>query len=190
VELVKATASRLRHDAPVPSTARQNYFGEGEDYGVRMYYAVEETPLGTAGSVANAREHSRTRSSSSPATPSQTSTSALIASTARRARSPPSRSSTSRTARVRVVVTGRRASSASSRSRPGERSSPTPSTRHLRAEPEVLERVRSTAVRLLPGPLPGAPRRGKPCTASRWRTTGATSAIRAVRHAQQTSWTV
>lgn len=35
----------------------KNYFGEGEDYGVRMYYAVEEVPLGTAGSVANASHH-------------------------------------------------------------------------------------------------------------------------------------
>lgn len=35
----------------------KNYFGEGEDYGIDMYYAVEETPLGTAGSVANASDH-------------------------------------------------------------------------------------------------------------------------------------
>lgn len=35
----------------------KNYFGEGADYGIGMNYAVEETPLGTAGSVANARDH-------------------------------------------------------------------------------------------------------------------------------------
>jgi mannose-1-phosphate guanylyltransferase / phosphomannomutase len=35
----------------------KNYFGEGEDYGITMNYALEETPLGTAGSVANAKDH-------------------------------------------------------------------------------------------------------------------------------------
>jgi mannose-1-phosphate guanylyltransferase / phosphomannomutase len=37
----------------------KNYFGEGEDYGISMNYALEETPLGTAGSVANAKDHLR-----------------------------------------------------------------------------------------------------------------------------------
>src|SRR6185437_16159019 len=32
------------------------YFGDGSELGVRMVYATEETPLGTAGSVLNARE--------------------------------------------------------------------------------------------------------------------------------------
>jgi mannose-1-phosphate guanylyltransferase/phosphomannomutase len=32
----------------------QDYFGEGEQWGVSIAYAVEETPLGTAGSVKNA----------------------------------------------------------------------------------------------------------------------------------------
>ena len=32
------------------------YFGDGSEYGVRMVYATEETPLGTAGSVRNAME--------------------------------------------------------------------------------------------------------------------------------------
>lgn len=32
----------------------QDYFGAGEEWGVRIDYAVEETPLGTAGSVKNA----------------------------------------------------------------------------------------------------------------------------------------
>ena len=32
----------------------QSYFGDGSDFGVRMVYATEETPLGTAGSVRNA----------------------------------------------------------------------------------------------------------------------------------------
>src|ERR1051325_9444986 len=30
------------------------YFGDGSEFGVRMVYATEETPLGTAGSVRNA----------------------------------------------------------------------------------------------------------------------------------------
>ncbi|MDQ2650432.1 MAG: sugar phosphate nucleotidyltransferase, partial [Actinomycetota bacterium] len=32
------------------------YFGDGSEFGVRMVYATEETPLGTAGSVRNAME--------------------------------------------------------------------------------------------------------------------------------------
>jgi mannose-1-phosphate guanylyltransferase / phosphomannomutase len=32
----------------------RNYFGDGSDFGVRMRYATDETPLGTAGSVRNA----------------------------------------------------------------------------------------------------------------------------------------
>jgi mannose-1-phosphate guanylyltransferase/phosphomannomutase len=32
----------------------RNYFGDGSDFGVRMQYATEESPLGTAGSVRNA----------------------------------------------------------------------------------------------------------------------------------------
>jgi mannose-1-phosphate guanylyltransferase/phosphomannomutase len=34
----------------------RTYFGDGSEYGVSMVYATEETPLGTAGSVLNARE--------------------------------------------------------------------------------------------------------------------------------------
>ena len=34
----------------------RTYFGDGSDFGVRMVYATEETPLGTAGSVRNAME--------------------------------------------------------------------------------------------------------------------------------------
>ncbi len=34
----------------------EDYFGDGTPYGTRLRYVVEETPLGTAGSVANARE--------------------------------------------------------------------------------------------------------------------------------------
>ncbi len=33
------------------------YFGDGSDWGVRMIYSVEESPLGTAGSVKQAEEH-------------------------------------------------------------------------------------------------------------------------------------
>jgi mannose-1-phosphate guanylyltransferase/phosphomannomutase len=32
----------------------RNYFGDGEEYGMPLHYATEETPLGTAGSVKNA----------------------------------------------------------------------------------------------------------------------------------------
>ncbi|HEX4490493.1 MAG TPA: sugar phosphate nucleotidyltransferase [Acidimicrobiia bacterium] len=34
----------------------RNYFGDGAEFGVRMRYATEDSPLGTAGSVRNARE--------------------------------------------------------------------------------------------------------------------------------------
>jgi mannose-1-phosphate guanylyltransferase/phosphomannomutase len=34
----------------------RNYFGDGEDHGMVLHYATEETPLGTAGSVKNAQE--------------------------------------------------------------------------------------------------------------------------------------
>ncbi len=34
----------------------RDYFGDGSDFGVRMRYATEETPLGTAGSVRNAAD--------------------------------------------------------------------------------------------------------------------------------------
>ncbi|MCU0310371.1 MAG: sugar phosphate nucleotidyltransferase [Acidimicrobiales bacterium] len=35
----------------------REYFGDGSDFGVTMTYATEETPLGTAGSVRNAKDH-------------------------------------------------------------------------------------------------------------------------------------
>ena len=34
----------------------RNYFGDGSEFGVRMVYATEDQPLGTAGSVRNARD--------------------------------------------------------------------------------------------------------------------------------------
>ena len=39
----------------------QDYFGAGEEWGVEITYAVEETPLGTAGSIKNAAAPSRRR---------------------------------------------------------------------------------------------------------------------------------
>ena len=39
----------------MPQTIR-SYFGDGEEFGARMVYATEETPLGTAGSVGNAKD--------------------------------------------------------------------------------------------------------------------------------------
>ena len=38
------------------ANAIRSYFGDGSELGVRMVYATEETPLGTAGSVRNARD--------------------------------------------------------------------------------------------------------------------------------------
>ncbi len=35
----------------------QDYFGDGHSLGMKIYYAVEETPLGTAGSVKNAQQY-------------------------------------------------------------------------------------------------------------------------------------
>lgn len=35
----------------------EDYYGDGSSYGVRIRYVVEDTPLGTAGSVANARQY-------------------------------------------------------------------------------------------------------------------------------------
>jgi mannose-1-phosphate guanylyltransferase/phosphomannomutase len=37
------------------SSSIQTYFGDGSEFGVRMQYAVEEEPMGTAGSVRNAQ---------------------------------------------------------------------------------------------------------------------------------------
>ncbi|MGI8424814.1 MAG: sugar phosphate nucleotidyltransferase [Chloroflexota bacterium] len=34
----------------------QDYFGDGADFGMKIHYTVEETPLGTAGSVKNAED--------------------------------------------------------------------------------------------------------------------------------------
>src|ERR1700757_4558949 len=38
------------------ANAIRTYFGNGAEFGVRMVYATEEMPLGTAGSVRNAME--------------------------------------------------------------------------------------------------------------------------------------
>jgi mannose-1-phosphate guanylyltransferase/phosphomannomutase len=38
------------------ANAIRSYFDDGSEFGVRMVYATEETPLGTAGSVRNARQ--------------------------------------------------------------------------------------------------------------------------------------
>ncbi len=39
------------------ANAIQDYFGDGRSLGMKLIYAVEETPLGTAGSVKNATKH-------------------------------------------------------------------------------------------------------------------------------------
>src|SRR6188474_381402 len=39
------------------ANAIRNYFGDGSEFGVKMVYATEDSPLGTAGSVRNAMEH-------------------------------------------------------------------------------------------------------------------------------------
>ena len=41
------------------ATLIRNYFGDGEDFGMKLHYVAEEVPLGTAGSVKNAEEHLR-----------------------------------------------------------------------------------------------------------------------------------
>src|SRR3954454_7356568 len=38
------------------ANAIKTYFGDGSEFGVKMHYAHEDVPLGTAGSVGNARE--------------------------------------------------------------------------------------------------------------------------------------
>src|SRR3954471_21884224 len=38
------------------ANAIRTYFGDGSEFGVKIEYATEETPLGTAGSVRNAKE--------------------------------------------------------------------------------------------------------------------------------------
>ncbi len=43
------------------ANAIRAYFGDGSDFGVRISYATEESPLGTAGSVGNARDELRER---------------------------------------------------------------------------------------------------------------------------------
>ena len=40
------------------ANAIRTYFGDGSEFGVRMVYATESTPLGTAGSVRNAKDES------------------------------------------------------------------------------------------------------------------------------------
>src|SRR6187402_1575747 len=39
------------------ANAIRDYFGDGSEFGVKISYATEETPLGTAGSVRNAKQH-------------------------------------------------------------------------------------------------------------------------------------
>ena len=43
------------------ASAIRNYFGDGSEFGVRMVYATEESPLGTAGSVRNAMDELQER---------------------------------------------------------------------------------------------------------------------------------
>src|SRR3954451_24590455 len=38
------------------ANAIRTYFGDGSEFGVRMVYATEQTPLGTAGSIRNAKD--------------------------------------------------------------------------------------------------------------------------------------
>ncbi|WP_017622000.1 mannose-1-phosphate guanyltransferase [Nocardiopsis chromatogenes] len=39
------------------ATLIRNYFGDGEELGMKLHYVAEEVPLGTAGSVKNAEQH-------------------------------------------------------------------------------------------------------------------------------------
>ena len=61
LEHVVALAARHGFDDIVVTVAYlgnqiRDYFGDGSDFGVRMRYAMEEQPLGTAGSVRNAAD--------------------------------------------------------------------------------------------------------------------------------------
>ena len=48
----------------------EGYFGDGSELGVNLIYTVEDTPLGTAGSVKKAEQYLKTtRLSSCPVTP-------------------------------------------------------------------------------------------------------------------------
>ncbi len=112
--------------------AIRNYFGDGSEFGVRMVYASEETPLGTAGSVRNAMDELKETFlviSGDVLTDVDLGRRRRLPSHRRRRwpRSGWCRSRTrSSSASSSPARTGR--SSASSRSRPGARSSPTPST--------------------------------------------------------------
>ena len=110
----------------------RDYFGDGSEFGVRMRYATEDTPLGTAGSVRNAVGRARRD------VPGDLRRRAHRHRPERVRRRPP----VERHARVDRAQAGREPagvrhrdhagptgpSSASSRSRPGDRCSPTRST--------------------------------------------------------------
>ena len=111
----------------------RNYFGDGDELGMSLYYANEDTPLGTAGSVKNAEDALRDGTflviSGDALTDIDLTDLIALPPRARRAghgrpeaRSPTRWSSASRSS----TRTG--GSSASWRSRPGARCSPTPST--------------------------------------------------------------
>jgi len=40
-----------------PSQPIQSYFGDGSQFGVKLYYSIEDSPLGTAGAVKNAEKY-------------------------------------------------------------------------------------------------------------------------------------
>ena len=111
----------------------RNYFGDGEELGMALHYATEETPLGTAGSVKNAEDalrddtlpgHLRRRAHRlRPDRPGASSTTT-------RARWSPSASPgcPTRSSSASPSSTTTAGCSASWRSPPGARCSPTPST--------------------------------------------------------------
>ena len=110
----------------------RDYFGDGDELGVRMQYAVEQSPAGTAGTVKNAEEELRddtfivisgdalTDVDLHAVVDFHKKSGAMVTIALKRVDNPLEFGV--------VVVTRRGASSASSRSPRGARSSPTPST--------------------------------------------------------------
>ena len=114
------------------ANAIRNYFGDGSEFGVRMAYATEPTPLGTAGSILNAREQLDERFLViSGDVLTDMDLSAAVRAHEERARSEPSLSNPSTTPSSSGSSSPTRAgrSNVSWRSRPGDRSSATRSTR-------------------------------------------------------------
>jgi hypothetical protein len=112
------------------ANAIRTYFGDGSEFGVRMVYATEATPLGTAGSVRTPGRARRTFLVISGDVLTDIDLTQVVAFHDRGEASAtwPSRRWTIPSNSASSSPTRTEPSSASSRSRPGDRSSATPST--------------------------------------------------------------